>query len=337
MFLKVLRGNSLANLIVVPILGLVLWLVTKPLDEELVLLSDGILPMPLYALILKLTAFHPIIPFVLAILILFGIAALLSRQNKDFLILNSRSYYLPLFFIVISSSYFPLLRLYPALIGTLFLVFALNRIFESYHDLKIGNYFFDAGMLLSIGSLFYFPLLFLALILWVGILLLRPIHFREWFMSVIGLILPYLFAWSFYFLTDANQLFFQTLKANWLFHNKFEHVNLSNYLFFAFVLILTIPAGLKMVSQSGNRKVSTRKFLRMYFWLSIITGLTIALIPSVALEMLPVLALSLSYLFANYFLNIKNSLIGNILLTVIIFLLINLHVFQLYREFFRIF
>ncbi len=337
MFVKALRANSLANLMLIPILGIALWLIPFQFEEQAVLVADSLLPMPLYALVLKLTVLHSLIPFILGLLLLFTIAILLSRQNKDFLILNSRSYYLPLFFVAISSSYFPLLRLYPALIGSLFLLMALNRIFASYHDLKIGNYFFEAGLMLSIGSLFYFPLIFLALILWIGILLLRPIHFREWFMSVIGLLLPYLFTWSFYFLTDQNSLFFETMKANWKFDNSFEFLNLSNYLFYSFLLILTIPAGMKMIYQSGNRKVSTRKFLRVYFWLSVISGISLIVVPSVAIEMLPVLALSLSYLFANYFLHIKNTLIGNILLTVIILLMINLHLFPLYREFFRFF
>lgn len=337
MFVKALRGNSLANLILVPILGIILWGIPFQFAEPEVMLAAPMCPMPLYALVMKLTALHSLIPFLLGLLLLFTIAILLSRQSKVFLILNSRSYYLPLFFVAISSSYFPLLRLYPALIGTLFLLIAVNRIFASYHDLKIGNYFFEAGLMISMGSLFYFPLIFLSLILWIGILLLRPIHFREWFMSVIGLLLPYLFTWSFYFLTDQNSLFWETIKANWKFDNSFEQLNLSNYLFFSFLLILTIPAGMKMIYQSGNRKVSTRKFLRVYFWLSAISVLYLVLIPSMAVEMLPVLALPLSYLFANYFLHIKNTLIGNILLTVIILLIINLHLFPLYREFFRFF
>lgn len=337
MFLHSFRKNSFSNLIILILIALAIWIPGLIDQNKMVLIFDDQLKMPLYGILSVFIDAFPLYADILGLFVLFAVAFFLTRQNKEFLILEGRSYYLPLFFILISGSYLPLIRIYPALIASLFLILAINRIFNSYHDLKIGNYFFDAGVLISIGSLFYFPLIFLGIILMVGIILLRPIHIREWILSFVGLFMPYLFTWSFYFLTDQSALFFNTLKVNSSLDNQFQYLDLSHYLLYSFLFLLAIPAGLMMLYQSGTRKVSTRKFLRFHFWLSIFSALAMVAIPSIAMQMLPILGIPLSYLYANYFYSIKKSLLGNILLTVIFLLMINIHLFPLYKDFFRLF
>jgi hypothetical protein len=337
MILNLFRKNTFGNLILLILIILSIWVPWLIDQTKTPLIFDDQLKMPLYQALLYFINRFPLYSDVLGILLIFTVSILLTRQNKDFLILEGRSYYLPLFFVLISGSYLPLIRIYPALIASLFLILAVNRIFTSYHDLKIGNYFFDAGVLISIGSLFYFPLIFLGIMLFVGIILLRPIHLREWILSIVGLFMPYLFTWSFYFLTDQSTLFFNTLRANSSLDNQFQYLDLSHYLLYSFLFLLAIPSGLVMMYQSGTRKVSTRKFLRFHFWLTIFAALVMFLIPSIAMQMLPILGIPLSYLYANYFYTIKKSLLGNILLTVIFILLINVHLFHLYKDFFRLF
>ena len=69
---------------------------------------------------------------------------------------------------------------------------------------------FDAALMLSLGSLFYFPTILLLPLVWVALNDFRPFQWREWAMPFIGVALPYLYLATWYFWNDELGAFAQT-------------------------------------------------------------------------------------------------------------------------------
>ncbi len=85
----------------------------------------------------------------------------------------------------------------PAIFGAMFLMLAIRRIMDAYRDPGIAYNFFDAGILIGIGSLFYANLIWFGLLIIIGIALLRTGNIKEIAISVIGLITPYILTLEF--------------------------------------------------------------------------------------------------------------------------------------------
>ena len=81
---------------------------------------------------------------------------------------------------------------------TVFLILVLERVVGAIDERGTSYRFLDAGMLLAVGSMFYFNLVFLFPFLWLSQWILRPSNWRELLFSVIGLIIP-----AIYLLTAA--------------------------------------------------------------------------------------------------------------------------------------
>ena len=70
---------------------------------------------------------------------------------------------------------------------------------ESYRIPGIAYNFFDAGILIGIGSLFYANLIWFGLLLIIGIAILRTGNIKEIAISVIGLVTPYVMTFGIYY------------------------------------------------------------------------------------------------------------------------------------------
>ncbi len=326
--LNFLRGYRTINLIFIPLLGIALWM-NAFLNPEIKLFAFDNNPMPLYALLSGFIAKSHMLSTALAFLTLMLMVYLATRINKQFLIVETRSYIMAVFLVILSCSFLPLLRIHPGLIGGVFLLLAIEKCLRSYHSDKFSTNFFDAAFYISVGSLFYFSLIYFTLLIWIAIIILRPFKLREYLMVPVGILLPYIFAWAYYFFTDNQSALFEVIAQNTKLTSYLNYLNISNYLFFSFILILTILASLHLLNEMGSRKIGPRKFLRVMFWVFSLSIIAVLFVPSISIELLPIVAIPLSILFANYFTRIRNMLIGNVLITVLILLIIGIHSYPL--------
>ena len=66
---------------------------------------------------------------------------------------------------------------------------------------------FNCGLIVSTGALFYFPFLLVFPVIWVSLFVLRSFNWREWALSFVGLLVPILFVWSYYFIINKLSVF----------------------------------------------------------------------------------------------------------------------------------
>lgn len=188
--IRFFRSPQPAALIVVPVIVLILW------GQRF---SD--LPMapaeaggPLWALFFNVLVGLPgFLRFLLAAgtVSLSAIYFNLVVNRHEVLFKNS---YLPsLFFALLASASFEFLSFHPLHLVNLVLLRVLDQTFDLYKNDRPVRGLFDSGFLSGLIGLLYPPASWLVLLIFLGIMLLRPFNFRELLIHLVGLSLPYFF------------------------------------------------------------------------------------------------------------------------------------------------
>lgn len=313
MVLKFFKSIRPATIVMIFVCGGLIWLRSFIFPAEVVFSFEAD-PMPLAQLLYRFLPAHNILSSILAFFLWMIHSFLLVRLNTKFFFLNERSF-LPAFFFILSSGIFlPLQRLNPVIISSLILLITLERIFISNRQVKTVFSFFDAGLLIGIGSLFYANFIFYFAIVWIGLILIRPFKWREWLSSVIGLVTPFVFTASYYCLRNDDIIdFFNKCTRNINLPFEYVHFDLPVITLLSYTGIMIVVASFQMIWIFSTKKVSSRKFFKLVFWVFILTIGFYFAIPSASIELLIFLFIPVSYLLTNFFLCLKTRWLGEIL------------------------
>ncbi len=313
MFLKIFKSGQPALLVFIPFLAALLWLKYFILPQPVSMAFEPN-PMPFYYGISTLLESQPIIGKILTLSLLVFIALWLSRINTKFIILQQRTYLPAVIYLLLVSSYLPLQQLNPAVFACFFLVVAIEIMFDSYKKKGFALEFFMASFLISIASLFYARSAFLMLVVWTGLALFRTIYWREWVITLLGFISPYVLLFAWYYLRG------QDLAGNWeLIRYNFVHDRdtgyLNNYylIFYGYLLLVILLASRKMLGTYQGLKIYIRTFFRLNFWIFAFVTAAFLIIYNRAIEMIYFLAVPVSYILSYYFLNMRSKLAGEII------------------------
>jgi hypothetical protein len=84
----------------------------------------------------------------------------------------------------------------PAFAGMPFALWAMRRLWAHQSDVRMLGPLFDAGLLIGLASAFYLPYAFLVVVLWSSLAVMRPFHWREYFVPLLGLTLMIFLVWG---------------------------------------------------------------------------------------------------------------------------------------------
>ncbi|MFC2137887.1 hypothetical protein ACFLTE_06905 [Bacteroidota bacterium] len=315
MFFRIYKYNHPIIIIIILLSAVLLWLpafLQIPYSEPLTFSFE----MPAYYWLIqyfqdKIYAIR-IISFVL---ILFQ-AIQINRLNTKFFILESRSY-LPSFIFIFGCSLIPMHNLNALVFANIFLLFAIESIFSTYRNDKAWLKYFDAGLLLSIASLFYIKLAFFILFIWIGLLILRPFRGKEWLVSIIGFLIPYIISGSYFLIFEDNFIYRVNLFINQLFSFYYPgEYDLLYLIYLGFLSILVIFSSYHIIVHLQKRKVSVRKYYQLLFWLFIISISLFVLGRFHNTEIILIIMVSVSFLVSNYILSFKSNFWTEILLSI---------------------
>ena len=195
MFIRFFKSNNASALLFLPLIAVVIWVFG--------FIHPIILPvkhsMPLYELMAGIFVSIPWLSTLIGLILVIGEAFLLNFIVNENEVLEKQNYLPALFYIVFMSNNDAMLTLHPLLFGNLFILFALHKLLSSYRKDNAFSQAFDAGFLISIATLFYFPFVVFLPLLGVGLIIMRPFNWREWIISFLGASIPYLFVITFYF------------------------------------------------------------------------------------------------------------------------------------------
>ncbi len=331
MLLKVFRGTTPGVIILIVLIFAALWIsafINPQWPAQDVYETS---PMPLYGILKFIIGSRPLAGVIFSSLVFSLMLFLLVNFNTTVFFINERTF-LPALIYLLFSALFPENQvLNPVLPASLFLMFALIRVMDAYRKPGIAYNFFDAGILISIGSLFYANLIWFGLLAIIGIALLRTGNIKEIAISVLGLATPYIVTTGLFYVMGKDIIkFFTDIKIN-LFGEApgFNFGRLTIIVLIYVTLMLLISLGF-LLMQLNSKKIKSRKTFYLLMWgLGISLALYFAL-PSVSVEMIWITAIPASYFLAHYFVFERKKLIPEIIFTGFFLLVILIQVFRFF-------
>ncbi len=304
MFIRFFKSNNASALLLLPLVAIVIWVFG--------FIHPIILPvkhaMPLYELMAGPLVNIPWLSTLIGLLLVIGEAFLLNFIINENEVLEKQNYLPALFYIVFMSNNNAMLTLHPLLFGNLFLLFALHKLLSSYRKDNAFSQSFDAGFLISIATLFYFPFVVFLPLLGVGLILMRPFNWREWIISFFGAAIPYIFVITFYFWNERLDYLFYD-KMFYQFIREKPVIDFPNTFYFMLGIgwLVILFSIFKIILGVGIGSQRTKKSIIMLFWFLFFSALSILLAPEISTKYFSALAIPSAIFCANYFTNIKKS------------------------------
>jgi hypothetical protein len=323
MVLARFKRTDLLTIILIVVILISLWIGAMMKLRGQFFLYFDIDSMPLYGLLSSLTGTHPLPGVLLSVLLVSFMAFLMVNLNTALIFINERTF-LPAVIYVLLSGLFPQYQLMnPAIAGAVFLMLAVKRIMESHRVQGTAFNFFDAGLLVSAGSLLYANLIWFGIVIFIGIALLRSINTKEIVLSLLGLVTPFVITAALYYVAGKDPAdFFRLFEYN-LFgrHTVFGFTALL-ITAVIFTGLLTFAGILRLFFQMGGMKVQSRKTFSLLLWILFISLSLYFTNPAVSVEMMWITAVPVSYILSNYFIYLKRKIVAEILFDLLIILII---------------
>jgi hypothetical protein len=318
MLLKALKSNQPFYFFLIPVIAVGLWIKT--------LISPMFFPfypgedmMILYQPFNYFLGKNPLASSLVALVFMILLVFLILKLNVQYSFIRGRSLLPSCLFIIITSGLHELHAMHPVYPAALFLILAIDRIFNSYDKEIIHSNAFESGILLAIGSLFYLNLIFFFPLLWIGFIILKPkVNWREYILTTLGFILPWLAALMYYLISDRTDELLQTLVANFTSHQIFLRGDLPIQIYIGFLIFLTLLGSIFLLAQYDEKKISSRKYFKTFFWIFLISCILIFANPAVSQEIIVLLAIPLTYLISNYLIFTKRQVWGEVFLYLLI-------------------
>jgi Family of unknown function (DUF6427) len=330
MLLRFFKGTGPGVIFLIIITLAAVWisaLLNQRLHPRFIYETD---PMPLYGLTKLLIHNSHNLGVILSFLMVSLMAFLIVNFNTTVFFINVRTF-LPAFFYVLFGGFFPDHQLLnPVLPASIFLMMAIKRIMDGYHKTGTAYNFFDAGILVSIGSLFYANLIWFGLLVIIGIALLRTGNLKEIVISILGLLTPYLITFGLYYVIGKN---IGTL-AKVLEDNLF--VRSTYYPFPRLTIVALFLSGalilfslIQLMKHMNTKKIQSRKTFSLLIWTFLISIVVYFALPSASVEIVWLTSIPVSYFLTHYFVIVKKKLVPEILFSLFIVFILLIQIWHL--------
>ncbi|MCK5028338.1 MAG: hypothetical protein KAR57_01800 [Bacteroidales bacterium] len=328
MISSILKSNRPGVIIFIVLAGILIWGLSI-LNTNVVEISGDILSMPLYRLFGNIIPVNSLASIFVGFAFVLFQAFLLIQFNRKYILINYRTYLPAFFYILISGSFIPLQRFNPTLIGTIFIFLSLDYIFSIYREEYALNKLYLAGFFISIASLFWVPFSVFFIVIWISLSVLRPFIGREWIVSLLGFLTPYLFVFVFYFVVfDLSELtlLLENVKEGFSFIKEFNNIHLAYYLFYGFLLFIILNASYVLIMNFQMKKIRTRKYFVINWWLFVICLILFFFFKYVSFEIIYLISIPISFLLTNYFYTLKRNWYLNSIIIILIGLIVYIQI-----------
>lgn len=323
MLLRIFKGTTPGVIFLIAVIFIAVWISVFIHPAAGLQYSHSGYQMPLYELMMDLLGngrfLANTVSFSITALMLF----LIVNFNTTVFFINERTFLPALLFILVVGIFPEYQNLNPALPASLLFVLALKRLMASYHKQGIAYNFFDAGILISTGSLFYANLIWFGVVIIIGIVLLRTVNVFELAVTLLGLVTPYLVTFGLYYVLGYDPETLTSLIYNNLFSNtesySFPRLTIITLVFAA--IIVLISAGFIIILQN-TKKIKSRKTFSLLIWVFVISLILYLSLPSVSAEMIWLTAIPVSYFLSHYFIFSRKKLVSEIFLIILLILVL---------------
>ncbi len=307
MFIRFFKNNNPSYFFILPVFALVFWIVAFLHPPVLVSSHSTIL----FDALAKYINLIPLVGTSVSFLLVIAGSFLINFVVNENEITDRKTFLPALFYIVIMSNNEAMLVFHPAMLANLFIIFALHKMMNAYRKNSAFSEVFDAGFLLSMASVFYFPSVILFPVLGFGLFIFRTFNWRELFVSFLGVCVPYCFVVTYYFWNDSLMDYWNDKLAYFIYHERPSFDFSSSFYFLLFtggVIALLSFSKLSATVLLGSQK--TKKNVLFFIWFFVICIGSLFPAPELSSPYFAVLAIPFSVFATNYFFNMKKEIWG---------------------------
>ena len=287
--------------------------------------------MPLYSIIEAFIIPGRLPAMLLSLSITVAMLFLLVNFNTTIFFISERTFLPALIFVFLTAIFPEYQVLNPVIPASLFFMIALKRIMAGYHRQGFAYNFFDAGILISTGSLFYANLIWFGLIILIGIILLRTVSIAEIAIMLLGIITPYLITFGIYYVLEYEPEALLKIISDNLFipaeSYSFSRIKIVTLIYLAILAI--ISTGYLLMLQN-SKKIRSRKTFSILIWIFVFSLTAYFAVPSVSVEIMWITAIPVSYILTHYFIYYKKKIISEIFFLLVLILVLIIQGFYLY-------
>jgi hypothetical protein len=322
MFFRLFKTYRIYTIGLIIIMACVIWL--SHIQNGSASLSMSHTDLPIFVAIVNLLGNTHYLPGITMLILSILIALYLTRLNTHNNFISERSYLPAFFFIVLAGSISSPALLNAASFSLLFVLFATDRIIQSFKTDSMSYKFFDASIFIGIASLFYFPSIFYIVMLLCILATMRPFFWREWLYAVLGMLFVYFVLWSVHYLYNLPiENYISRISS--CFQRPYEHVlKPMQYVLYGLMALLILFASLRMIQVFPSIKIFARKVFRLWLAFFIFSCLLL-FIPCVRDEVVIFIAVPLCYLFTHYFISLRTKWFGEVIFFLILGILFCIH------------
>lgn len=315
MLLKLFKSNQPYTIFLIPILGVILWIPSLFSTHPNIDLNSTSFA---FSWLYNLLSFSPIAPPIFALLLLIAESFLLIRLNFNFIFIEHKTYLPSIMFLVFSSVIVSLQTLHPLLIGNLFLLLAISKAFVIDKKRDALKRYFESGFFLGLGAIFYPNMYVFIFVIWLTLIILRTFNLREWFVSIVGLVTPFVFYLAIMFLTDGNEELFLKSKTIIFSATQVEPLSIYSIFIFIFLGFITFISIVRGVAIVRIKKINSRKYFNLFFWFFLYICILFFIHPSLGYELIVPIAIPLSIIYSVFFTEFRSKIIGEIVFSLTI-------------------
>lgn len=318
MLIGFIKHNRAVSIVLLPIALILLWIYG---------FVNPVMPhtghaAPLYNLLITGIGNHPFIITLISFLLIFCEALLINYIVEKNEIIDTTTYLPALVYIILMSLQPEMFSLHPIIIANLFILLALHKLMQTYRKETAYSEAFDTGFFIALACLFYIPSIVFILLLWIGLIIIRPFIWREWAISLIGFILPWTYLIFAYFWTEKlDMLQYDALYYTLIVPAKsFStiHFSFPEYMQVFLLLIAAFFTAGRFSRDFTKGTVRLRSNLSVILYFFIFSVFSIILAPEYSIAYLSFLSIPFSILFSSYLLFAKREWVAELLFILLI-------------------
>lgn len=319
MFLRKLKETRPENIVLIIVIAILIWAISfiNPVTHGL--MNDSATSMPLYSILERITGGVPFVGVIVSFFIVLLVSYLMIDFNTSEIFMGERTF-LPGLLYILLTGLFPNLRmLNPVLPAAPFLILAVRKIIDTYKVNGTAYNFFDAGLLIGTGSLFYSGFIWYGLMLFIGMIIIRSVNLREFIISVAGLAAPLFIAFGIMYLSDADLAAMTDGIRNDMFTGRPVYANtIVLRIILALLSVILLIGIASLVSRMNTQKIKARKTFILLFWIFFISILLLFIFRSVSLEIFWFAGIPAGYFISYFILHSRNKTMPGIVLGLIL-------------------
>jgi hypothetical protein len=318
MLIGFIKHNRAVSIVLLPIALIVLWAYgffhpVVPLTEH---------AAPLYKLLISGIEDYPFLLTLISFILIFCEALLINYIVEKNEIINTTTYLPALVYIVLMSLQPEMFSLHPIVIANLFMLLAVYKLMQTYRKETAYSEAFDTGFFIALAVLFYIPSIVFILLLWIGLIIIRPFIWREWVISLLGLMLPLAYLMFYYFWNSKlDALEYDALYYTLIAPSKsFNALSFSSaeYMQMAVLLFAAIFSVGRFMRDLSKGTVRTRSNLLLILYFFIFSFASIFIAPEYSIPYLSFLSIPFAIFFSAYLLFAKREWIAEVLFLLLI-------------------